>query len=126
MLVVLFSTTERDDVDVSEYRRTSARMHELVSQVPGFISYNGYRSDDGQPGVAVARFDSEQALETWRALPEHRAAQERGRHEFYREYWVQVCETVREYRFTGEGGYEHDLRRLFASGSEIPPTAMCG
>ncbi len=126
MLVVLFSTTERDDMDLSGYRGTSGRMHELVSQVPGFISYNGYQSDDGQPGVAVARFDSEQTLETWRALPEHRAAQERGRDEFYREYWVQVCETVREYRSTGEGGYEHDLRHLFVSGSEIPPAAVGG
>ena len=125
MFVVLFSTTERDDVDLSEYRRTSARMHELVSQVPGFISYNSYGSEDG-PGVAVVRFDSEEALTAWRTLPEHRAAQERGRDEFYREYWVQVCETVREYRFSREGGYEHDLRRLFTSGSEIPPAALGG
>jgi len=125
MFVVLFSTTERDDVDVSEYRRTSGRMHELVSHVPGFISYNSYGSDDGT-GVAVVRFDSEEALNAWRTLPEHRAAQERGRDEFYGEYWVQVCETVREYRFTREGGYEHDLRHLFASGSEIPPSAVGG
>lgn len=123
MFVVLFSTTERDDVDLSEYRGTSARMHELVSQVPGFISYNSYGSDDG-PGVAVVRFDSEEALKAWRTLPEHRAAQEQGREAFYEEYWVQVCETVREYRFTREGGYEHDLRRLFVSGSVIPPAAV--
>ncbi|MGH2650100.1 MAG: antibiotic biosynthesis monooxygenase family protein [Actinomycetota bacterium] len=94
MFVVLFSTTEHDDVDVSEYRRTSGRMRELVSHVPGFISYNSYGSDDGT-GVAVVRFDAEEALNAWRTLPEHRAAQERGRDEFYGEYWVQVCETVR-------------------------------
>ena len=123
MFVVLFSTTERDDVDASEYRRTSDRMHELVSHMPGFISYNGYGSEDGQ-GVAVVRFDSEEALDAWRTLPEHRAAQERGREAFYREYWVQVCETVREYRSTRAGGHDHDLKSLFTSASEIPPVAV--
>lgn len=125
MFVVLFSTTERDDVDLSEYRRTSARTHEAVSQVPGFISDKSYGSEDG-PGVAIVRFDTEEALTAWRTLPEHRAAQELGRAASYEEYWVQVCETVKEYRFTGEGGYEHDLRRLFASGSEIPAAAVGG
>jgi len=125
MFVVLFSTTERDDVDLSEYRQTSARMHELVSEVPGFISYNDYESEEGR-GVAVVRFDSEEALTAWRTLPEHRAAQERGRKAFYEEYWVQVCTTVREYRFTRTGGYDHDLRSLFASGSEIPARTSPG
>lgn len=125
MLVVLFSTTERDDVDVSEYRRTSARMRELVSQMPGFVSYNSYWSEEGR-GVAVVRFDSDDALNAWRTLPEHRAAQERGREAFYAEYWVQVCQTVREYRFTRTGGYDHDLRSLFASASDLPARTSPG
>ena len=38
MIVVLFSTTARGDLDLEDYRRASARMRELVATVPGFIS----------------------------------------------------------------------------------------
>ena len=37
----------RDDLDVEDYQRASARMRELVATGPGFISYNTYRADDG-------------------------------------------------------------------------------
>jgi heme-degrading monooxygenase HmoA len=117
MIVVLFSTTPRSDVDREDYQRASARMRELVATVPGFISYNTYRAEDGE-AVAIVRFDSEEALEAWRAHPEHREIQGKGRRSYYQEYWVQVCSTLREYRFADKG-YERDLRPLFAEGSAI-------
>lgn len=115
--MVLFSTTPRGDVDLDDYRHASARMQELVATIPGFISYNSYRADDGET-VAIARFESEAALDAWRFHPEHQQAQDKGRHAYYQDYWVQVCATTREYRFLGEG-YERDLRALFAAGSAI-------
>lgn len=118
MIVVLFSTTAREDVDVEDYRRTSARMRELVATIPGFISYNVYQGENGE-GVAVVRFDSEEALEAWRGHPEHQKAQQKGRSSYYQDYWVQVCSTLREYRFTSDGRYESDLRAMFASDSTI-------
>lgn len=117
MIVVLFSTTPRADLDLEDYQRASARMRELVTTVPGFISYNTYRAEDGE-GIAIVRFDSEQALDAWRLHPEHREIQDKGRHSYYQEYWVQVCSTLREYRFLGQG-YERDLRTLFADGSAV-------
>ena len=115
--MVLFSTTPRSDLDVEDYQRASARMRELVATVPGFISYNSYRAEDGA-AVAIVRFDSEEALDVWRFHAEHREAQDKGRHSYYQEYWVQVCSTLREYRFAGTG-YERNLRTLFAEGSGI-------
>jgi heme-degrading monooxygenase HmoA len=117
MIVVLFSATPRGDLDLEDYRRASARMRELVATVPGFISYNSYRAEDGET-VAIVRFDSEEALDAWRFHPEHREAQDKGRHCYYQEYWVQVCSTLREYRFSGTGR-EQDLRTLFVEGSTI-------
>ena len=92
-------------------------MRDLVATVPGFISYNSYQAEDGE-AVAIARFDSEEALDTWRSHPEHQDAQDKGRHSYYQQYWVQVCSTLREYRFAGHG-YQHDLRTLFEEGSAI-------
>jgi heme-degrading monooxygenase HmoA len=117
MIVVLFAVTPRGDVNLEDYRQASARMRELVATIPGFISYNSYRADDGET-VAIARFESEEALDEWRFHPEHRAIQAKGRQSYYQQYWVQVCSTLREYRFAGKG-YERDLRTLFAAGSAI-------
>jgi heme-degrading monooxygenase HmoA len=104
MIVVLFSVTPRADADAADYRETSARMHEIVEAMPGFVSYKDYEADDGE-GIAVVRFESEEALDEWRDHPEHRAAQRKGRESFYERYWVQVCRTVREYEFTREKGH---------------------
>ncbi len=89
-------------------------MWEIVPKIPGFISYKGYTGEDGEE-IVVVRFESEEALDAWRNHPEHVEAQRMGRESFYEEYWVQVCNTLREYRFTAGGGYEHDLRPLFAA-----------
>ena len=112
MIVVLFSTTQREDIPEAEYRETSARMHEIVEAMPGFISYKEYEAEDGE-GVAVVRFESEEALRAWGTHPQHRAAQRRGREAFYDEYWIQVCSTIREGRFRRGSGYQDELAAFF-------------
>lgn len=117
MIVVLFSTTPREDLDVEAYRYASVRMRELVAAMPGFISYNTYTADSGE-GIAVVRFESEEAFEAWRTHPKHQQAQAMGRSGYYQEYWVQVCSTLREYRFVARD-YVPDLASMFAAGSMI-------
>ncbi len=97
-VVVIFKTHLRDGADVEEYERTSRRMHDLVEEIPGFISIKGYTSEDGED-IDIVRFENEKALEAWRTQPEHRKTQERGRQEFYDRYSVQACKVVREYEF---------------------------
>ncbi len=120
MIVVLFSSVARPDIDADEYGRASARMREIVASVPGFIAFNTYSSDDGED-LVVARFDSLEAVDAWRNHPEHLATQERDRSLWAQEYWVQTSETVREYRWTHGMGYESDLREMLISRSEIQP-----
>lgn len=125
MIVVLFSSVDRPDIDIEEYRQASARMREIVSSVPGFISFNTYVSDVGE-GLAVARFDSLEAVETWRNHPEHIATQEKDRSSWSQEYWAQTSESVREYRWTSVTGYQSDLREMFMARSEVRPTSRLG
>jgi heme-degrading monooxygenase HmoA len=97
-IVVIFKTHLRKGADVQEYERTSRRMHELVTEIPGFISIKRYTGEDGEE-IDLVRFESEDALKEWREQPEHRIVQRRGREEFYDRYWVQACRVVREYEF---------------------------
>ena len=103
MVVALFRSRLRDDADVEDYKKLSTEMVELVSGLPGFISYELWRGQDGE-ALTIANFESEEAVSSWRQLAGHRAAQQRGRNEFYQKYSVQVCTTSWEYEWeTGVG-----------------------
>lgn len=98
MMIVMFKTAPRADIDKAQYHRESQRMAELVAQVPGFISVKRFASDDGE-NFTMVKFASEEALEAWRRHPEHVAAQRRGRETYYEAYSVIVCQSVREYEW---------------------------
>jgi heme-degrading monooxygenase HmoA len=119
VIVVLFGSANRPDMDVEAHDATAARMAEIVSSIPGFISYNSYTSEEGDE-MAVVRFDSLEALDAWRTQPEHLEAQEKDRALWSERYWIQVSSTVREYQWTRGVGYHDDLRAKFSAGSEIP------
>ena len=101
-VVVIFKTHLRDGVDAGAYRKTSRRMHELVEQIPGFISIKAYTGEDGEE-IDLVRFANEDALKAWKEQPEHLEAQRRGREEFYDRYSVQACKVVRDYEFRIDG-----------------------
>jgi len=97
-VVVIFKTHLREGADSEAYAKTSRRMHELVEQIPGFISIKAYTGEDGEE-IDLVRFANEDALTMWKEQPEHREAQRRGREEFYDRYSVQACKVVRDYEF---------------------------
>lgn len=97
MVIVVFKITHRADLPVDEYEAMGARMLELVSEMPGFLGMDYAATEGGE--LLVARFESHEALEAWRNLPEHRKAQEAGRDRFFAHYRIEVCEPVRAYEF---------------------------
>ena len=101
MLVTVFRAKSRPnpgpEVEAG-FAARGARMFELASAMPGFVSYKEFASTDGET-VAIAEFDTHEHLAAWGAHPEHREAQEWGRQNLLSEYQVQVCEVVRTSRF---------------------------
>jgi heme-degrading monooxygenase HmoA len=117
MHVVLFSYTMREGADAAAEDAATDDMWEIVSRMPGFVSYKAYTAEDGER-IAVVRFESREALDAWKFRPEHREIQERARTEWYEDYWVQAMETFREYRYTRSGGYEQPVpREVFLRGA---------
>jgi len=94
MVITVFRARVRPELQ-DEYMAWVARMRELASKMPGFISHKGFRADDGER-VSIVEFESEEAQRAWRMHPEHIAAQIKGRKEFYEEYRIQVCVLQRE------------------------------
>jgi heme-degrading monooxygenase HmoA len=99
MVIVLFEHRLREDIDKVEWDQEFGRMFGLASKTPGFISIDGYASEDGG-ALAVVRFESEDAVLAWKNHPEHMKTQDRGREEFFESYKMTVATSiVREYKF---------------------------
>jgi heme-degrading monooxygenase HmoA len=98
MVVVIFRSRLREDANLEALSSLYERMYALVSAMPGFINIKDFQADDGE-AVSIAQFASLEDVAAWREHPEHRAAQERGRREFFSEYSVQVCTLARDTHF---------------------------
>ncbi|QEV22389.1 antibiotic biosynthesis monooxygenase family protein [Streptomyces alboniger] len=80
------------------YGETGERMDELVAAVPGFLGAESARTPGGV-GITVGYFRDEDAIRAWQSDPEHRAAQRRGREEWYESYAVHVAKVERSYGY---------------------------
>ncbi|WP_226399840.1 antibiotic biosynthesis monooxygenase family protein [Ferribacterium limneticum] len=107
MVVVVFRTRLKDGTDEQALTALGGRMFEIASAMPGFISYKDFAAPDGE-SVAIVEFDSLETLAAWRQHPEHLAAQEQGRQEYFASYQVQVCAPLRSYRFDASGRHVED------------------
>lgn len=106
-------TSERSDVDEG-YDDTARRMVELAADQPGFLGVESVR--DGEVGITVSYWASQEAIARWRRHPEHREARRRGRDEWYRRYRVRVAKVERSHgadavEAGGEERSEADERR---------------
>lgn len=97
MVVVIFRSRLKEGAE-ADLARVGARMYELASAVPGFISYKDFAAEDGE-NLSVIEFESLEAVDAWRDHPEHKEAQRRGREEFFSEYQIQVCAPLRNRSF---------------------------
>ncbi len=79
-----------------EYFTLAAQLHERAAQIDGFVEQKVFVADDGER-LTLVIFDSEAAQQEWRTDPVHRAAQQRGRDEFYDEYDVTVATSERRH-----------------------------
>jgi hypothetical protein len=96
--VVLFRSRRNEDAE-GEYAELRPHIAVLAEKMPGYVSAKTYTADDGEH-VTIARFDTAEHERGWREHPEHRAAQRRGREEFYASYHIERCVLVDEWSFS--------------------------
>jgi heme-degrading monooxygenase HmoA len=98
MIVTVFRSRLREGLR-EDYVGLVARMVELARTMPGYISHKGFFAEDGER-VTIVEFESLEAQRAWRMHPDHREAQRLGRETYYEEYGIQICEVVREAKFS--------------------------
>ena len=97
MVMVVFRSKLLDEND-AEFHALAERMLALAQQMPGFLSYRTYTSEQGER-ASLIEFESAEHLRAWRTHPEHAEAMRIGRERFYSEYSLLVADPVRESRF---------------------------
>ena len=97
MVIVVFESRLRSE-NSDEFHELGERMLELAREIPGFLSYDVYKSEDCAR-ASIIKFESIEACDAWRSHPEHMAAQQRGRDHFYTDYRLYVTECLRETHF---------------------------
>lgn len=95
--VAVFTTVRNQDM--SGYSETAARMEDLVKDVPGFLGMDQAHTPGGL-SITVGYFRDAEALTEWRRNTEHRAAQKRGRADWYDSYTLHVAKVERSHGFS--------------------------
>jgi heme-degrading monooxygenase HmoA len=99
MIVVVFRARRTPEGAGDEYRHWFERMTEIACKMPGYISHKGYTAEDGER-LSLFEWESAETLRAWAAHPDHVAIKRIGREKFYIQYHAQICEVVRESKFT--------------------------
>lgn len=99
---VIFTAVPSEDT--REYGETVARLLELVADQPGFLGVEAANEASGE--IVVSYWRDEASILAWKRHAEHRAAQERGRGQWYAGYAVRVARVERSYTFSlaADGG----------------------
>lgn len=98
MIAVLFEVWPKDAASRQAYLDVAAELRAQLSEIEGFISVERFESLS-EPGklLSLSIFRDEKAVEAWRQLEKHRAAQTFGRERAFRDYRIRVTSVIRDY-----------------------------
>ena len=91
---VIFTSLRKPGGD--DYGPTAERMVELAGTMSGYLGIESARNADGV-GITVSYWQDEESIRHWKAQLDHRAAQQRGKHEWYEHYELRVARVERAY-----------------------------
>jgi heme-degrading monooxygenase HmoA len=92
-VVTVFRSRLRPDHEEA-YRDHAAEMLTLARSMPGLVDVQDFTATDGER-VSIITFADGASEAAWRVQVDHVEAQRRGRSDYYAEYSLQVCSTVR-------------------------------
>lgn len=98
MILTVFRSRLREEAR-AEYTAQASEMADLADTMPGFKSRKTFVAEDGER-LTLVEFEDEASQRNWSMNGQHVTAKKAGRESFYSEYTLQVCNVVRESRFT--------------------------
>ncbi|HEU4776418.1 MAG TPA: antibiotic biosynthesis monooxygenase [Telluria sp.] len=97
MIAVIFEV-QPNSAHKGDYLDTAAALKPLLEQIDGFISIERFESlTTAGKILSLSFWRDEEAVQRWRALEAHRAAQAKGRAGIFDDYRLRVAHVVRDY-----------------------------
>lgn len=98
MIAVIFEVAPAGERQRAGYLDIAAGLRPLLEQIDGFISVERFQSlaDPGRI-LSLSFFRDEAAIDAWRNLPCHRAAQQAGRGGLFADYRLRIAHVMRDY-----------------------------
>jgi heme-degrading monooxygenase HmoA len=97
MIAVIFEVLPADG-QKQTYLDIASDLRTLLDNIDGFISIERFQSlTTPAKLLSLSFWRDEQAVETWRQLEQHRAAQAKGRIEVFGDYRLRVASVMRDY-----------------------------
>lgn len=118
MIAVIFEVLPHAE-HKQEYLDIAAALRPLLEQIDGFISIERFQSLS-TPGklLSLSFFRDEAAVQQWRQLEAHRAAQAKGRASIFQDYRLRIASVVRDYGLHERDQAPADSRARHAGSSE--------
>lgn len=110
MIIVLFEVWPHADHQ-KEYLDIAASLRTELQAIDGFISVERFASltEEGKL-LSMSVWRDEEAVQRWRNLESHRAAQSQGREGMFRDYRIRVATVLRDYSLVGRDQAPADSR----------------
>ncbi|GEN10353.1 Heme-degrading monooxygenase HmoA [Myxococcus fulvus] len=112
MIAVIFEVQLREE-GRQTYLDLAAELRPLLSQVDGFLSIERFQSlSDSSRLLSLSFWRDEAAVEAWRRLEAHRAAQAQGRDGVFLDYRLRVASVLRDYGLSRREEAPTDSRKV--------------
>ncbi|MDH5377081.1 MAG: antibiotic biosynthesis monooxygenase [Gammaproteobacteria bacterium] len=82
----------------SSYEETAARLRTLAKEKYGCVDF--VAAYEAGSEIVISYWPSLEQIAAWKQDPEHIAAQEKGRAQWYESFTVHVCKIEKDYGFT--------------------------
>jgi heme-degrading monooxygenase HmoA len=97
MIAVIFEVTPAEGRK-DAYLDIAARLKSTLEQIDGFISVERFQSlTNPEKMLSLSFFRDEEAVQEWRRVEAHRAAQQAGRERLFADYRLRIASVVRDY-----------------------------
>lgn len=111
MIAVIFEAWPHEE-HYQRYLDLAAELKPLLAQIDGFISVERFQSlSEPAKLLSLSFWRDEEAIQLWRSLELHRAAQSTGRRQVFADYHLRIAQVVRDYSLEDRAQAPTDSRQ---------------
>ncbi|MEX3008582.1 antibiotic biosynthesis monooxygenase [Hoeflea sp. TYP-13] len=112
MIAVIFEVEPHPEKR-GQYLDIAAALRPELEKIDGFVSVERFQSLTNENRIlSLSFFRDDEAIKNWRNLETHRAAQDKGRSELFKNYRLRIAGVMRDYGMIDRDQAPSDSRKI--------------